>query len=151
MSVVAVKPELIRWAIDRSGLSTEDLLPKFPKLEEWKRGERQPTLRQLEDFARRTMAPFGTMFLDAPPQEELPIPDFRTKNDSPLKRCSPNLLETIQTMQQRQAWLREWLIDEGTQHLDFVGAADTTANIKSLAQKIRQRLDLDADWAEGQG
>ncbi len=149
MPTVAVKPELIRWAIDRSGLSMEELLAKFPKLEEWKSGERQPTFRQLEIFARTTMTPFGAMFLDSPPKEELPVPDFRTKNDRPLRHYSPNLLDTIQTMQQRQAWLREWLIEEGGEPLDFVGSANASLNFKSLAQRVRHRLDLDADWAEG--
>ena len=88
------------------------------------------------------------MFLDTRPKEELPVPDFRTKNDHPLKRYSPNLLDTIQTMQQRQAWLREWLIEEGSQPLDFVAAANTSTNFRSLAQHIRHRLDLDPDWAE---
>ena len=148
MSTVVVKPELLRWAIDRSGLSTDELLAKFPKLEEWKTGDRMPTFRQLEQFARTTMTPFGALFLDAPPKEELPVPDFRTKNDHPLKRYSPNLLDTIQTMQQRQAWLREWLIEEGAKPLDYVGTANPTINFKSLAQRIRHRLDLDADWAE---
>lgn len=148
MPNVAVKPELIRWAIDRSGLSTKDLLAKFPKLEEWGRGDRQPTFRQLEQFARTTMTPFGAMFLESPPKEELPVPDFRTKNDSPLTQYSPNLIDTIQTMQRRQAWLREWLTEQGTDQLDFVGSASTKSNFKSLAQTIRQRLDLDAEWAE---
>ena len=151
MPTVAVKPELLRWAIDRSGLPTDVLLAKFPKLDEWKTGERQPTFRQLEQFARTTMTPFGTLFLDAPPKEELPVPDFRTKNEHPLKRYSPNLLETIQTMQQRQAWLREWMIEEGSQPLDFVASANTAINFKSLAQSIRHRLDLDPDWAERLG
>jgi Zn-dependent peptidase ImmA (M78 family) len=145
---VAVKPELIRWAIIRSGLSANELLTKFPKLEEWSRGDRQPTFRQLEQFARTTMTPFGAMFLDTPPKEALPVPDFRTKNDAPIKQYSPNLLDTIQTMQRRQAWLREWLTDQGTEQLDFVGSASSTSNFKSLAQTIRQRLDLDAEWAE---
>ena len=74
MPTVSVKPELIRWAINRSGLIEGDLLNKFPKLEQWKTGEKRPTFRQLEDFAKRTMTPFGFLFLDEPPQEELPIP-----------------------------------------------------------------------------
>lgn len=148
MPTVAVKPELLRWAIDRSGLSGEELLVKFPKLEEWKTGARLPTFRQLEMFARATMTPFGSLFLNSPPKEELPVPDFRTKNDHPLERFSPNLLETIQTVQQRQAWLRESLTEEGAKPLDFVGTANPAINFKSLAQLIRQRLDLEADWAE---
>ena len=51
-------------------------------------------------------------------------------------------------MQQRQAWMREWLIEEGAEPLDFVGSMEQIGNVKSLAQHIRQRLDLDADWAE---
>jgi hypothetical protein len=34
MATVAVKPELIRWAITRSGLPTEELIAKFPKLDQ---------------------------------------------------------------------------------------------------------------------
>lgn len=148
MPVVAVQPELIRWAILRSGLPSAELLRKFPKLEAWESGKKQPTLRQLEDFARATMTPLGYLFLENPPQEELPVPDFRTKDDAAVDRYSPNLIETIQTMQQRQAWMREWLIQEGAEPLDYVGTADTTGNVSSLAQRIRQRLELDADWAE---
>lgn len=148
MPTVAVKPELIRWAIERSGLSRDDLLERFPKLDEWVSGERQPTFRQLEDFARRTMTPFGAILLDAPPAEKLPVPDFRTKNNAPLQRHSPNLVGTIHAMQRRQAWMREWLSEEGREPLDFVGSVSEVANIKSLAQRIRQRLDLDAEWAE---
>lgn len=149
MTTVAVKPELFRWAIARSGLSIADVRTKFPKIDDWTRGDKQPTFRQLEQFARATMTPFGAMFLEVPPQEQLPIPDFRTKNETSLKRYSPNLLETIQTVQQRQAWMREWLMDEETKPLDFVGSATAGSNIKSLAQRIRHRLELDADWAEG--
>ncbi len=148
MSSVAVKPELIRWAIDRSGLPVEELIKHFPKLDQWQTGEKQPTFRQLENFAKATMTPFGVMFLEKPPKEKLPIPDFRTKGDTPIDRPSPNLIDTIQTMQQRQAWMRELLIEEGGQRLEFVGSVQEGRNFKSLAQQIRQQLDLGADWAE---
>ena len=42
----------------------------------------------------------------------------------------------------------EVLVEEGARRFDFVGSAKPTDNFKSLAQRIRQRLDLDADWAE---
>jgi len=148
MPTVTVKPELIRWAIDRSGLPADDLLEKFPKLDEWKTGERQPTFRQLEDFSKMTMTPLGFLFLDEPPEEGLPIPDFRTVGNTPIDRPSPNLIETIHTMQRRQAWMRELMIEEGHAQLEFVGTGKGISNFKSLAQRIRQELDLDADWAE---
>ncbi len=147
MLTVTVKPELIRWAIDRSGLPAEDLLRKFPRLDAWKTGEKRPTFRQLENFAKTTMTPFGFLFLDEPPEEKLPIPDFRTVGDTPISRPSPNLIETIHTMQRRQAWMRDFLIEEGNEQLDFVGSGRRIRSFKSLAQRIRQELDLDADWA----
>jgi Zn-dependent peptidase ImmA (M78 family) len=145
---VAVKPELIRWAMERSGRSVDELSVAFPKLGEWLNGERQPTLRQLEQFAVRTMTPLGYLFLEAPPDEPLPIPDFRTRGDVPIERPSPNLIEMIHVMQRRQAWMREYLLEEGQPSLDFMGSAKNARNIVSLAARIRDALGLNVDWAE---
>src|SRR5882757_3078230 len=98
---VEIKPELIRWAVVRSQLSIDNLAEAFPRLNAWQNGEQMPTLKQLERFANKTMTPLGYFFLDAPPKESLPIPDFRTVGDSPIARPSPNLIETIQVMQRR--------------------------------------------------
>ncbi len=148
MATVEVNPDILRWAIDRSGLPLEKLYKKFPKLDDWIAEEKKPTFRQLENFARTTMTPFGVMFLEEPPEEELPVPDYRTKSDAAVNRPSPNLIDTIRLMQLRQAWMREWLLEEGAECLDFVGSVDRRGNIKTLAQRIRKTLDLDADWAE---
>lgn len=145
---VTVKPELIRWAIDRSRLPADELVERFPKLEAWKTGEKQPTFRQLEDFAKTTMTPFGFLFLEEPPPESLPIPDFRTVGDTPIDRPSPNLIETIQAMQRRQAWMREYVVELGQGPLEFVGSAKGVRNVVSLAARIREALGLNPDWAE---
>lgn len=145
---VSIKPELIRWAIDRSRLPVNDLVQAFPKLDEWRRGERMPTYIQLEKFAKKTMTPFGYFFLDSPPDEKLPIPDFRTVGDVPIQRPSPNLIETIHAMQRRQTWMRENLMDEGEEPLAFVGSAKRVRQIDSLALRISAALELDTGWAE---
>ncbi len=144
---VDVKPQLLRWAIARSRIPREDLLKKIPRLAEWERGERQPTLRQLEDFARRTMTPLGHLFLPEPPAETLPVPDFRTKGDTPIDRPSPNLLDTIGEMLQRQAWMRDYLIELGQEPLPFVGCADKGRAVTSVAADIRATLRLTDEWA----
>ena len=102
MRRVEVKKELIRWARERSGLTESDLTERFPKFEQWERGEAFPTLKQLEAYAKKTLTPFGYFFLPEPPEEKLPIPDFRTVRDRGVRRPSPNLLETIYAMQRRQ-------------------------------------------------
>lgn len=147
---VNVKPEMLRWAIARCGLAEEQVRAdiRFRKLGEWLDGTRQPTLRQLEQFATKTMTPLGYLFLQTPPDEPLPIPDFRTRGDVPIAQPSPNLIETIHSMQRRQAWMREHLIEEGLLPVEFVGSSRHMRNIVSLAARLRDALALHVDWAE---
>ncbi len=145
---IEVKPELLRWAILRSGLPETELRKKFDKLDQWLAGDRSPTYRQLEHFAKKTMTPFGYMLLDSPPIEKLPVPDFRTIGDSPIDRMSPNLTDTLYSMQRRQSWMRDYVTEQRQDKLKFVGSASTATDFKSLAQRIRKELNLSADWAE---
>lgn len=81
MTRIPVNPELLSWARERAGLDALALAGRFPKLGAWESGKRLPTLRQLEDFAHAVHVPIGFLFLPAPPDEPLPIPDFRTLAD----------------------------------------------------------------------
>jgi len=65
---ISVNPELLTWARERAGLDTLALAGRLPKLSEWEAGELQPTLRQLEDFARAVLSSTlegQTLFQDA--------------------------------------------------------------------------------------
>ena len=144
---VAVKREVLRWALRRSGLTTDDVRRKFPKARQWDTGESRPTLRQLEELARLTLTPLGFLFLDEPPEERLPVPYFRTTGDQEPRTPSPELIETIQTMQQRQAWLREDLVEQGQEMLEFVRSARLGSPAASVANAMRRELRLDVGWA----
>jgi Zn-dependent peptidase ImmA (M78 family) len=145
---ISINPDLIRWAVKRSGLPFADLVAAFPGLPAWQTGEKQPTLKQLEMFARRTMTPYGYLFLSEPPVEKLPVPDFRTKTDKAPARPSPNLLDTLHAMQRRQQWMRDYLMDEGQRELPFVGSARSGQPVAKLTEQIRGTLGLDGDWSE---
>jgi Zn-dependent peptidase ImmA (M78 family) len=147
MSKVAVKSDLISWAWERSGVTRSVLLKRFPKFPEWERGEAQPTLRQLERLAKTTSTPLGYFFLPEPPEDRLPIPDFRTVPDAQAGRPSPNLLETIQTMQQRQGWMRDFLIEQGEEPLTFVASVNMQDDSDHVARRIRTALSLAENWA----
>lgn len=148
MARVSIQPELLQWARDRSGLSPDIIYLKFPKLGDWESRTAQPTLKQLEAFARATRTPLGMFFLQAPPDLELPIPDFRTVGDRPVPKPSPDLLDTIYAMQRRQQWLREYLAESDTTPLAFIGSFDTHANPTEVAANIRATLRIGDDWAQ---
>jgi Zn-dependent peptidase ImmA (M78 family) len=128
----------------------ETVKRRFPKLSEWLQGQSQPTLRQLEEFAKATYTPLGYLFLSAPPDEQITIPHFRTLSDEPFHRPSPDLIETVQTMEQRQAWIREYLIEIGQEPLAFVHSARPTDEPEKIANDIRHVLGLTDLWAAEQ-
>ena len=154
---VEVKPAMLRWARERSGLDPEQLARRFPKLAEWEDEDAgiYPTLKQLEDFARATHAPIGYLFLPDPPVEQTPIPDFRTFADRPIRSPSPDLLDTIYICQQRQEWYRDFVQANRGDRLGFVGSATIESDIAQAAAAMRAALRFDvADrrdsptWAE---
>ncbi len=151
MQTLNVNHELIRWALDRSGRSVEGLARQFPKLALWERGEGQPTLKQLEALAKKTWMPLGYFFLPEPPLEKLPIPDFRTVSDRPVGSVSPNLIDTLHTMQRRQTWMRDYLIDRGHDPLPFIASANLQESPVAVAQRVRQVIGTGDDWASQHG
>jgi Zn-dependent peptidase ImmA (M78 family)/transcriptional regulator with XRE-family HTH domain len=140
---VEVKGELLRWARERAGLSTDEVLTRFPRLEQWESGEIRPTLKQLEAYAKATHAPIGFLFLQEPPQESLPIPDFRTMAGRTIERPSPNLLETLYTCQERQDWFHENARTSGSERLAFVGSATLSSPVVDVAAAMRNMLSFD--------
>ena len=139
---VAVKPETLRWARERAGLAQEDLSGKFAKLPDWETGSLQPTLKQVESFAHAVHVPVGYLFLSSPPDESLPIPDFRTVAARTVTRPSPDLLDTIYVCQERQSWYREYARISQQPELGFVNSATVDIPAAAVADQMREKLDF---------
>lgn len=142
---VPVKPTLLRWARERASYSLDALSGRFPKLREWERGEVQPTLRQLEAFAKVTHVPFGSLFFTEPPVESVPILDFRTVANAHVGCPSPDLLDTVYLCKQRQDWFRDFAQFTGEPQLEFVGSARIDDEIAETAAQMRHVLGMDLD------
>ena len=138
-----VNPEVLRWARERAGETQENLAAKFKRLPEWEDGQSRPTLKQAESFARALHVPVGYLFLSEPPEEAIPIPDFRTFAGRAVTRPSPNLLDTIYACQERQSWYREFARVVGERVPGFVGSASLDTPPESVAAQIRETLGLD--------
>ncbi|HUE90282.1 MAG TPA: ImmA/IrrE family metallo-endopeptidase [Vicinamibacterales bacterium] len=142
---VDVRPELLRWARERAGKDVRTLIRRFPQLASWEEATSRPTLKQLERFARATYTPVGYFFLPAPPDEPVPIPDFRTIGDAGQPRPSADLLDTIYVCQQRQEWYRDFAQVEGASPLAFVGSATLDSDVIGTAAQIRATLGFSVE------
>ncbi|WP_449436527.1 hypothetical protein [Pedobacter steynii] len=71
---ININPTMLTWAIARAGYIVDDFLEKFPNVKKWIEQIKSPTVKQLEEFARRVHIPFGYLFLQEPPKEQIPFP-----------------------------------------------------------------------------
>ncbi|OQW50900.1 ImmA/IrrE family metallo-endopeptidase [Candidatus Raskinella chloraquaticus] len=144
MKRIAITPALLRWARERAGvMAAGELTGRFPKLPEWEAGNIRPTLKQLEDFARAVHVPIGYLFLPAPPDEPLPIPDFRTHDGRGVRRASPNLIDMLYACQERQGWYREFSLASRMPEADFVASVTVDQRPEEVAAAMAQRLGFD--------
>lgn len=140
-----VTPAMLTWARQRSKRDPDRFYTKFRKLQEWEAGELQPTLRQAEEFARFAYVPFGYLFMDTPPVEDLPIPDFRTIEGRPLERPSPNLLDTIRICRDRQLWYHDHARREHEPVRTFVASVTVDDRPEWVAAEIGEALGFDVE------
>ena len=146
MNYVTIKPDMFRWARERAEQSLKNLQKKIPNLEAWEKGEKKPTLKQLERFAKVTHTPLGWFFLEKPPEDKSPIPDFRVMDQMKVKQLSLNLQETIYICQRRQDWYRDYKLSEREKPLKFIGSTKPLAdNVIETAENIRKTLNFDID------
>jgi Zn-dependent peptidase ImmA (M78 family)/transcriptional regulator with XRE-family HTH domain len=140
---IDLQPRLLEWARNRARLTEEVLAEKMgvkvEKVAEWEKSGHL-TLKQAEKLAKVTHTAFGYLFLPEPPDEKLPIPDFRTVGSRPAARPSPDLLDVIYQSQRRQEWFREYLITEEHSELDLVGSTPVGSSVKAAAAAIRRQV-----------
>ena len=140
--------QVIKFGGMRKRSRFDDLVlsSRFPQVNAWERGEKLPTLKQLEAFAKATHTPLGYFFLPEPPVEYLPIRDFRSLREA-IARPSVDLLDTIYAMQRRQDWLREERREGEGEPLDFVGSARLADDPEAIGREMRRIVGLDDGWA----
>ncbi len=150
---ITLQPDVLRWARERTGFDPAELAGKLQvkpeRVQEWE-SSGEITMAQVRKLARHTYTPEGYLFLDQPPDDSLPIADFRTIGDRPLARPSPNLLDTIYQMQRRQDWMREELLIEEADPLEFVGAFSLNSPPSHVAQAMRDVLQVTNGWASAE-
>lgn len=100
-----IKPELLVWAREASGLTQEDIASKLQKPIEklvlWKSGDDYPTIPQLRKLAKIYRRPLAVFYLPHPPKETNSLHDFRKTGPTHSPEYSPALRFLIRDAQTR--------------------------------------------------
>ncbi len=147
MAEAIVTPNLLTWARQRRGMDLSKLASRLNVEPEvvaaWESGERRPTFRQAQNFAKALYVPFGYLYLLEPPVEELPIADFRTIPGQAPPRPSPDLLDLLNDVIGKQQWYREYRESEGVEELPFIGRFTASDSEETVASNIRDVIGVD--------
>ena len=151
---ITLQPRVLRWARERVGLDREQLAANLKlqtqDIAEWERSGRI-TFNKVDELAKHTYTPIGYLYLSEPPDDSLPIADFRTRAGGSPQRPSPNLLDTVYQMQLRQAWMREEMISQDDAPLEFVAAFRLDLSPTRVAGAMGDALQLSGGWASWEG
>lgn len=145
MADAHLNPAMLRWALARSSVSKAAVAKTFKKdvsvIEEWLVGEASPTFKQAQKLANQLHVPFGYLFFTEPPDEGLPLPDFRRHPSS--TEVSLDLREVISDVLRKQDWYRDYREERDEAPLEFVGRFDLSTDPMIVADDIRSTIDLE--------
>ena len=146
---VPVKKEIWFWAIRESQRDEEEIFHKFPKLNKWINGEENPTFKQLENVANYLRVPFGYMFLENPPKDNIMEVEFRSINNK-LPEMSKDLKDTIMEMDSKRNWMSDYRKSLGWDKLDIIVQFNENKSEDILSDAIlaKKLLSLEDNWYE---
>ena len=146
MAEALVTPQVIEWARQRYHLAIDTVAEKLKikpdKLEAWEKGDERPTFRQAQRLAQKLRIPFGYLFLSAPPEEKLPLPDLRIVAGTQPHPSSPDFSDLLNDVLRKQQWYREYQESEGAQPVPFIGSFTLSSSPEIIAVDIRDTLGI---------
>lgn len=142
---IDINPKMLSWAIQRAGYDVDLFLQEHSDIADWYNKKKLPTENQLEAFAKKLHVPYGYLFLDEPPTEEIPIPMFR--GEAGNGGFNLNVYDTILSLQRRQEWLADYLTDNEYDTCPCVGVISLKTPINDAVAVLRNLLDLKENWA----
>lgn len=144
---VSIGKNVLEWAIERTTIPIDHLkeIQEFRFIEEWLKGEKQPTFKQAEALAKRAKIPFGYLLLDEPLITKPTLKDFRTFNSRKVEEYSIELEEQIYICEMRLTNYKEIAALVGESAPAISHSFHIRYNPKKAAQEVMKKLA----WAPG--
>ena len=133
-----INPAMLTWARQQSYPTAEAAGAALhePRLPAWEAGAVRPTFNQAQTLASRLHIPFGYLFLAGPPDEYMPLPDFRTVAHRASDMPSRELIDVVDDAYLKQQWRRDYLAEEGAEPLTFINAHTLDTPVVQVANSI---------------
>ena len=141
-----VNPSLLVWAREQGGYAPETvakrLSVKVERFLAWERGDRKPTVRQVEALARFYHRPFGLFFLPQPPELRPLAAEYRRLTGVTPGVESPELRLAIRTMSYRRETATELSEELGTSLPSFRLTAHPGEDPNVVGARLRSALGV---------
>lgn len=142
-------PSVLRWAREKSNLSLEEASEKIKRpieqIRDWEEGGQNPSIAQARTASEVYKRPLAVFFLPEPPVGFETLRDFRRLREGITGEYSSELSLLIRTTLFRQRWVRDFLVSEGEQELDFVGSTSLNNNPIEVAKSIKEVLNISTE------
>lgn len=141
---IPVTPDTLKWARERSGFDIGEISEKFPKINEWEKGDSYPTYKQLEKLSTKYKCPIAVFFFPEPPKIEPIEKSFRTLPETEFQNMPPKIRILLHKAKSMQMNLNE--LNDGKNPIkkqiinDLNFSIDTP--IENAAQKVRNYLKI---------
>lgn len=155
-----ISPAALAWARERALLSHAEVAKRLRRrsinaatIESWERGDAQPSAAQVRSLAQIFGVPARWLSYNTPPLafDELGLVDFRTKDGRPLTTPSLNLRGAIEHALAMQTWAVDYRRRAGNAAVPLVGSCTQASGVASVAEHLRQALDVERVRAEASG
>ncbi len=144
---IAVNPSLLAWAHVESGYAMERvakrLQVKEERVEAWEKGERQPTLRQVEKLARFFHRPLSVFFMPRPPQLPPLAAEYRRLPEVEPGHESPELRLALRQMLTRRENALNLMGELGEPVPEFSLRAHLSEPPAVVGQRLRLTTEVD--------
>ncbi len=141
-----VNKDVLKWVVNQTDVPPNELNEKFKNLKTWLSEDTEITVAQIEKLSKKTKIPFGYFFMNTIPEENVRLADFRTIENHEMTKMSRNLIDVIKDMEVKQAWMSDYLIENGAEPLSFIGKFSTNNTYKEVAESIFTTLSLEPGW-----
>ena len=144
---IAVTPSLLTWAREESGYDPARVAKRLNVKEErllaWESGERQPTLKQVENLARVLHRPLSLFFMPQPPQLPPLAAEHRRLPGVEPGHETPELRLAIRQMVTRRENTLNLMGELGDPIVEFTLSAHLRESPVDVGQRLRAATGVD--------